>query len=65
MGVLTGFTERPVKIYDVERKLLIKECQSLKEAQEFTGVSHPYISVAIKKKWRSYKNKLGITICFR
>jgi len=54
---------RKVKIYDVEKKELIKECSSINEAQKFSGVK--CISNYIKTKSKSYKNKLGKVICFR
>ena len=55
----------PVKIFDVEKKELIKRFETVTEAAEFCGLSFSEIKQAIKYRYRSYKNKLGKTICFR
>ena len=59
--------KRKVKIYDVEKKELIKECDSLKEAAEFAGIKGGGGSVSnmIATKCRCYTNSFGKTICFR
>lgn len=56
---------RKVKIFDVTAKVLIKECNSLMEASEFTGVGAGNISRAIKKKWKCHTNALGKILAFR
>lgn len=55
--------KRIVKIYDVKTKELLYTCESGSEAERITGVRN--VRVYIKAKSRSYKNKLGKTICFR
>lgn len=52
-----------VKVYDVEKKQLIKEYDTMKQAAEELGVKnvHSYR----KSKSKCHKNNLGITICFR
>jgi len=66
MGVNnTENTRRKVKVFDVANKKLLKECNSLHEAAEFTGVDLSNIIRFIKRKGRSSTNKLGIVICFR
>ena len=55
--------KRKVKVYDVENKKLIFEFDSLNEASKKLGVKS--IDVYIKNKSKSYKNNLGITLCFR
>jgi len=54
-----------VKVYDVANKKQIGEFESTTLASAFTGIKANHISNYIHKKIRSYKNKLGITICFR
>jgi len=56
---------RRIKIYDVAEKKLIKECETMTEASKFTGLSTSMISACLKTKYRSHKNKLNKTICFR
>jgi hypothetical protein len=56
---------RPIKVYDVEKKELIKTCESVIEAAKFTGLKSSMVSRYTKDKTRSYKNKLNKTICFR
>lgn len=56
---------RPIRIYDVENKKLIKVCDSVSDAAKFTGLRSSMISRYTKDKTRSYKNKLNKTICFR
>jgi hypothetical protein len=55
--------KRKVKVYDVEKKKLIYEFDSVAEASKFLGVKN--VAAYINQKCKSYKNNLGITICFR
>lgn len=57
--------KRKVKVYDVANKKLLKECESLFEAEKYTGVNTANIGRCIAHKYKSYTNNLGITICFR
>jgi hypothetical protein len=52
-----------VKVYDVEKKQLIKEYSTMKQAAEELGVKN--VHFYRKSKCKCYKNNLGITICFR
>jgi hypothetical protein len=54
---------RKVKVYDVEKKELIREYDSMNQAREELGVKN--ISNYIRLKVKCHKNNLGITICFR
>jgi hypothetical protein len=55
--------KRKVKVYDVENKKLIYEFDSVSEASNFLGVKN--VATYINQKCKSYKNNLGIIICFR
>lgn len=63
IGLGDHYLSRKVKVYDVEKKELIAEFDSMNEAAKFTGVKS--VREYINKKSRSYKNKLGKVICFR
>lgn len=65
VGTDNDIMKRKVKVYDVDAKKLLKECESVAEAERFTGVSRKDIPKYIAKKWRSHNNKLNCTICFR
>lgn len=54
---------RKVKIYDVEKKLLIAEFDSAAQAAELLGIKG--IANYIKTKCKCKKNKLGITVAIR
>jgi hypothetical protein len=54
-----------VRVFDVANKKQIGEFTSTTLAGAFTGIKPSHIGNYIHKKIRSYKNKLGITICFR
>jgi len=54
---------RKVKVYDVEKKELIREYDSMNQACEELGVRNIYNYIRLKLK--CHKNNLGITICFR
>ena len=56
---------RKVKVYDVANKHLLGTFESLTDAQKFTGVHTANIGRCIAHKYKSYTNKLGITIYFR
>jgi len=62
-GLNLNLFKRKVKIYDVEKKALIKECESICEAQRFLGIT--CASHYLKSKHRCKKNKLGITVALR
>lgn len=65
VGLDNSLSKRRVKVYDVEKKELIAEFESVTEAAEFTGVHTGSIARYIKRKYRCYTNKLNRTICFR
>lgn len=54
-----------VKIYDVAKKALLKECLSTAEAATFLGISHQHVVTAIKQKSKVRKNALGIVVAIR
>lgn len=56
---------RKIRVYDVETKELLKECESVSEAAKFTGLLSQTVSKHANDKTRSYKNKLNRIICFR
>lgn len=60
---IENWNQRKVKVFDIEKKKLIYEFDSLNKAEIFLGVKgiHNYI----KNKTKSYKNNIGIAICFR
>lgn len=62
-GTNNQWLKRKVKIYDVEKKQLIKECESMLEAAKFLGVDN--VNIYIKYKYKCRKNKLGITVAIR
>jgi hypothetical protein len=61
-GLEHAFT-RKIKVYDVAKKELIFEFDSMNQAKKELGVNN--INQYIKNKGRCHKNNLGITICFR
>jgi hypothetical protein len=54
---------RKVKVYDVEKKKLILEFDTMHQAEKELGVKN--VQYYLNTKYRCYKNNLGITICFR
>jgi hypothetical protein len=58
-------TKVKTKVYCVETKTLLRECDSRREASAFAGVPLNTVVYAVKRKARVRKNKLGRTICFR
>lgn len=65
VGLDPSITSVKVKVYDVEKKELIAEYDSVRAASRATGVPPTTISRYIRLKHRSYKNNLNRTICFR
>lgn len=57
--------KRKTKVYDVANKKLIAEFDTINEASRYTGVKCSNIHACMKYKYRSHKNRLGITITFR
>jgi hypothetical protein len=62
---LNDFNKRKVKVYDIDKKELIAECETMSEASRLTGLKHSIIQDCIKFKHRSYTNRLNKKITFR
>lgn len=55
----------PTKIYDVEKRELIKEFPTRSAASDFSGVVIDRIADIVKNKRKCRKNNLGKIITFR
>jgi len=66
-GLDNDIAKRKVKVYDVEKKELLGEFESMTLAANFTGVSVGRIGSYLRNKGRTKKttNKLGKILCFR
>jgi hypothetical protein len=56
---------RKVKVFDVEKKALIQEFETMTGAARFCGLDPREVARHIKSKSRSNNNSLNKTICFR
>ena len=65
LGLVNDLSKRKVKVYNVETKTLIKECESVAEASNFTGLERKRVSTYIRDKSRFKSEKLGHTVAFR
>lgn len=65
IGLNNEVVQVKTKVYDVANKRLIKELPSISAAAEFTGVNEANIRAIVKRKGRSYTNKLNTIITFR
>jgi hypothetical protein len=65
IGLNNGLNKRVVKIYDVSLKQLIKVCESVLEASEYTGIPSRRVSTYIKNKTVNRVNNLNIKITLR
>ena len=55
----------PVKVYDCDKKALIKSFDCVSDAAKYCGVSTQTLCEIRRTKGRNRKNKLGLTITFR
>lgn len=65
LGLTNDLNKRKVKVYNVETKTLIKECESVTEASNFSGLDRKRVATYIANKSRFSSNKLGCTVAFR
>lgn len=59
--------QRAVKMYDVDKKLLIREFESISACAKFVGVSPGHIANKLKFKsvMKESTNSLGLKLAFR
>ncbi len=59
--------QRPVKMYDVDKKLLIGEFESIAECARFINVSTRQVCYCLKNKgiMKESTNSLGLKLAFR
>jgi len=58
-------TPKPVKIFDVDKKEMIANFETVKDAAKYLGLCHSVVLQIIKYKRRNTTNKLGLTITCR
>lgn len=65
LGLVNDLSKRKVKVYNVETKTLVKECESASEASNLTGLERKRVAQYIRDKSRFNSEKLGHIVAFR
>lgn len=65
LGLINDLSKRKVKVYNVETKTLLKECETVTAASNYSGLDRKRIATYITNKSRYKSDKLGCVITFR